>query len=75
MCAHNSIQIKICLVKRGIVEDESYPICHVETKSIIHALRDYPRIKNVSLARYYSIEWGFLGKQPSRLDGFKWKAK
>ena len=47
MCAHNRIGVKVCLVKRGIVEEESFPICRKEPESIIHALQDCPRIKTV----------------------------
>nr|XP_023885083.1 WD-40 repeat-containing protein MSI2-like [Quercus suber] len=40
-------RVKVFLVKRGIVEEESYPICRKELESIIHALQDCPRIKTV----------------------------
>ena len=40
LCMHNSIGVKVCLVKRGIVVDELCPICQREPESIIHAIRD-----------------------------------
>lgn len=51
-CAHNSIGVKGCLVKRGMGEDDCCLICHVEPETILHALRDCIRVKTV---------WGQLG--------------
>ena len=46
-CAHNSVGVKGCLVRRGMGEDDSCPICQVESESILHALRDCARVKAV----------------------------
>ena len=51
-CAHNSIGVKGCLVKRGMEEDDCCPICQLEPKTILHALRNCTRVKAV---------WGQLG--------------
>lgn len=40
MCAHGSIGVKACLVRREVVEEESCPICQRTLESILHALRD-----------------------------------
>ena len=37
MCQHNNIGVKSCLARRGVVVDESCPICQRELESIIHA--------------------------------------
>ena len=47
MCAHNSIGVKVCLEKRGVVHDNTCPICQRCSKIILHALRDCPYIKHV----------------------------
>ena len=47
MCQHNSIGVKSCLARRGVVVDESCPICQREPESIIHALRDCAWVKSV----------------------------
>ena len=46
-CAHNSEGVKGCLVKRGMGEDDCCPIYQVESKSILHALRDCTMVKAV----------------------------
>ena len=46
-CVHNSIGVKFCLAKRGIVVDEVCPICQREPETILHALRDCLRAKQV----------------------------
>ena len=40
LCTHNSIGVKVCLAKRGVVVDELCPICQREPESITHAIRD-----------------------------------
>ncbi|KAL0004773.1 hypothetical protein SO802_012334 [Lithocarpus litseifolius] len=47
LCTHNSIGVKVCLVKRGVVIDELCPICQREPESIIHAIRDCAWVKAV----------------------------
>ena len=47
MCAHGSIGVKACLVRRGVVNEESCPICKRTSKSILHALRDCHKVKEV----------------------------
>ena len=47
MCAHGSIGVKACLVRRGVVKEESCPICQGTSESILHALRDCHKIKEV----------------------------
>ena len=59
MCQHNSIGVKSCLTRRGVVVDELCPICHREPKSIIHALRDCSWVKRV---------WMQLGVSTSNQD-------
>ena len=44
-CVHNSIGVKTCLAKRGIVGEERCPICQREPETILHALRDCTRAK------------------------------
>ena len=46
-CYHNSIKVKECLVRRGMLEDGYYPLCGRTPESIIHALRDCKSIKPV----------------------------
>ena len=47
MYAHGSIGVKACLVRRRVVEEESCPICQRVSKTILHALRDYQKVKEV----------------------------
>ena len=47
LCAHGSIGVKACLMRRGVVEEESCPICQGTSESILHALRDCHKIKEV----------------------------
>ena len=46
-CYHNSIGVKECLVRKGMLEDGSCPLCRRTPESIIHALRDCKSIKPV----------------------------
>ena len=46
-CAHNSIAVKECLTRKGVVEDENCPICNREIESTLHALRDCPWVQLV----------------------------
>ena len=41
----NSNVVKECLAKRGIPLNTSYPLCHDQTESISHALRDCHLVK------------------------------
>ena len=54
MCSHNSIGMKSCLLRRGVVNDEMCPVCQREPESILHALRDCSSVKAV---------WHYLGIQ------------
>lgn len=55
MCVHNSIGVKVCLEKRGVVHDNKCPICLRGSETILHSLRDCPHIKQV---------WNQLGITP-----------
>ncbi|XP_075633967.1 uncharacterized protein LOC142606517 [Castanea sativa] len=46
-CAHDSIGVKGCLMRRGMGEDDRCPICQADSKSILHALRDCSRVRAV----------------------------
>ena len=47
LCAHNSIGVKYCLRKRGVVQDEVCPFCCNGVETILHALRDCIHLKQV----------------------------
>ena len=59
LCAHNSIGVKVCLGKRGVVQDEVCPICCNGAETILHALRDCSHLKHV---------WNQLGVTASNYD-------
>ena len=63
-CAHNSISVKDCLVGRGMGSDNQCDICHGGAESILHALRDCPRVQSI---------WRQLGVQDSN-HGF-WRSE
>ena len=46
-CFHNSIGVKDCLVRRGMLEDGTCPLCGRTSETIIHASRDCRNIKPV----------------------------
>nr|POF06207.1 hypothetical protein CFP56_34447 [Quercus suber] len=46
-CAHDSIGVKVCLARRGVVDEELCPICQGELESVLYALRDYAWVKVV----------------------------
>ena len=46
-CVHNSIGVKTCLARRGFGDDEGCPVCLREPETILHALRDCPRVKQI----------------------------
>ena len=46
-CYHNSIGVKDCLVRRGMLENGVCPLCGRNPETIIHALRDCMYIKPV----------------------------
>ena len=46
-CMHGSIRVKECLVGRGINQDPTCPLCHLELESVSHALRDCMCIKPI----------------------------
>ena len=68
MGAHNSITVKNCLARKGVMEEKSCPICQGEPESILHALRDCPRIVCVDPTRDENVESGLLGEQSTELD-------
>lgn len=47
MYAHNSIGVKECLARRGVVNDEYCPICRREAESILRAIKDCPRVQSM----------------------------
>ena len=47
LCAHNSIGVKVCLGRRGVVQDEVCPVCCNGGEAILHALRDFSHLKHV----------------------------
>ena len=47
LCAHGSIGVKACLMRRGVVKEESCLICQGTSESILHVLRDCHKIKEV----------------------------
>ena len=47
MCAHGRIGVKACLARRGVVEEESCSICQGTSESILHAISDCHKIKEV----------------------------
>lgn len=51
-CAHNSISVRDCFRRRGLMEDAKCPLCNRGAKSILHALLDCEKIKPV---------WNHLG--------------
>ena len=47
LCAHNSIDVKVCLGRRGVVQDEVCPVCCNGAETILHALRDCSHLKHI----------------------------
>ena len=47
MCAHNSIGVKCCLERKGVVHDNVCHICCNGSETILHALRDCNHLKQV----------------------------
>ena len=47
MCAHNSIGIKVCLERRGVVHENICLICQGGSETKLHALHNCPQIKHV----------------------------
>ena len=46
-CMQQSIGVKECLANRGIPLETTCLLCHLEAKSIMHALRDYSLVKSI----------------------------
>lgn len=46
-CAHDSIGVKVCLARRGVVDEELCPICQGESKLVLYALKDCAWVKVV----------------------------
>ena len=38
LCLHNSIGVRECLARRGIVTKSACPLCHLGSESILHTL-------------------------------------
>ena len=53
------ISVKVCLGKRGVVQDEVCPVCCNGVETILHALRDCSHLKHV---------WNQLGVTASNYD-------
>ena len=68
MCAHNTIAVKTCLARKGVMEEKSCLIYQGKLESILHALRDCPRIVCVDPTRDENVESGLLGEQSTGLD-------
>ena len=47
LCCHESIEVKECLNRRGMLADGQCPLCHASSESILHALRDCEVVKQV----------------------------
>ena len=48
MCAHNSIGVRSCLMKRGVCVEELCLVCQEAPESVLHALRDFAWVKPLS---------------------------
>lgn len=47
MCAHNSIGVRECFRRRGVLEEINCPLCNRDTKLVLHAFYDCEKIKPV----------------------------
>ena len=65
MCLHNSIGIKECLAKRGVLVDPIYSLCLSDSKYIIHALRDCSKVREF---------WTQLGAEEVNSSFFQWQS-
>lgn len=52
LCLHNSIGVRECLVRRGLLSKIGCPLCNSGSESILHALRDCEVVKPI---------WSHLG--------------
>ena len=48
-CAYDSISVKVCLARRGEIDEVLYPICRGESELVLHAPRDCAWVKAVWL--------------------------
>ena len=48
-CPHNSVAVKEVIANRGILLDTSCPMCHSDSESLTHALRDCSVVKPIWL--------------------------
>ena len=64
-CLHNAIGVGECLVKWCISNDDICPLCHRETETILHRLRDCGTSKQILevLEVFFSLcgFWGYFG--------------
>ena len=58
-CAHNSIGVKGCLIRRGMDIDDTCPFCQEGVETVMHALRDCSWVRLI---------WRQLGVLPSNQD-------
>ena len=47
MCAHNSIGVRECFGRKGVMEEINCPLCNRETELVLHAFHDCEKIKPV----------------------------
>lgn len=59
LCAHNSISVKACLERKGVVQDNVCPVCCNGVETILLALRDCIQLKQL---------WNHLGVTASNYD-------
>ena len=71
----NSSGVKECLVRRGVSQDPICPLCHIETESINHALRDCELIKPIWVQlEFQTINQAFFTQNTREwlVTNYKW---
>lgn len=48
-CVHDSIGVKGCLARKGVVNDDICSICQEEVELVLYALRDCPQVRAIWL--------------------------
>ena len=70
MCAHNSIGVRECFERKGVLEEMNCPLCNRETESVLHAFHDCEKIKPVWIQLGIKMDGSlFLDREPPRLVG------
>lgn len=46
-CTHESIRVKHCLMRKGVIDDDLCPICQREPETVLHALRYCSQVKAI----------------------------